>query len=195
VGLPEVEHPLCLAGKLRAEADRLREAAVVAEVEAEAALAESQARADGEGKPKRIGETGPAVEKRAEADRIAAEYEALLERREAATVRVRFRGKPPGVWRDWCDHHPPREDSTADEQEMRGHCNADALRDSLYEWVVDVNGEPVTEAKWQQIAELVAHRDLMDAAVAVLSLHEARVKDPGKGSLKAWLRTRRDATD
>jgi hypothetical protein len=197
VGLPETVFPLCLAGKLRAEMERLQEAALVAEGEAKAALEEAQAQRDGEGggKPARMGAVSPVTAKRQAADAAWEAFEAVLDRRKAATVAVRFRAFPPGEWREWRAANPAREDNQDDLTEMRGHCSTDALMSALFAFVVDGNGEQITEHQWAQMVSTVAARDMVDAAKAVLALHEAQVRDPGKDWLRSWRELQRSDTD
>lgn len=168
VGLPERTYPLCVAGKLSAEFDRL-------EAELDEALRDEISRSKRMGSKSRVDEVN---ERREELRREMAEHEVVL----------RFRAKPSATWREWVNDNPPRDDNNLDKQ---AGLDVDALTDSLRDYVVSINGEDFTDDDWSFCIANAAPGDIWRMTALVLSLHQQGLDVPK--SLNGWLATRRQS--
>lgn len=166
VGLPEWTYPLCVAGKLSAEFDKI-------DAEIEEALAEDFQ------KPRRNAEkprTHKLNQRREELRKQMAEHE----------VELRFRARPNDKWREWVNDHPPREDNRVDE---RAGLDVDALTARLRDYAVSINGEDITDDDWSFCISNAAPGDMWRMTALVLKYHQQGVDIPK--SLTGWLETRR----
>jgi hypothetical protein len=172
-GPPQRTHFICVAGQLQAELDVL-----------DRELANAQADEDFGGSARRMTDKSKAVEIAAAADKIRAQME-------DETAKVLFRAKSRGEWRQWCMENPARDGERRDNVTMAGICNADALVDTLGEYVAKINDDDPANGDWEFVATNAAPAALDAAARVVLEMHET-VVDAGK-SRRAWLSAQRSA--
>lgn len=154
-GLPEQTYKFCLSAKLNAEFERID-----AEID-DALAAESGAR-------KRVGEKSAVMT-------LDAEREKLRARMADHQVTIRLRARPAHEWRRWVEKHPAREDNDLD---GRLGFNADALQESVPQYIVDVNGEPLANGQWEKLADIAAPGDLFRLAGIVRELHGSGAQIP-----------------
>lgn len=197
VGLAEREVRVCVSAKLAREleeADRLMfEAAGALQI----ARQEAQQRAEGDAPPLRPGQPSPVAAAEAEAEKRAAEADAVRERIKEHSVTLLLRGKSAGEWRLWASKHPARDEgdpgSDFDRKWAAGFCNLDDLIRDLPQFIVRYNGEEPSEEWAKFITENGVPADLRNAASALVAMHEQGV-DLGKAR-RDWLRDRMSASD
>lgn len=156
---------------------------------------------DGEtdGKPTRVGDP-----RRARVAEIDTELEALYAQMREHEGTLRLQAIPAGEWRRWVDANPPRETDRdengrpilhpLDERLAYGFCNAQALADDLFRYVVSWNDEPVTEEDWQYLLNNAAPGDVKDIVTLVLSLQEGEGARAPKASSNSSSTTGTPAT-
>lgn len=166
VGLPEKTYPLCIAGKLNAEFDKI-EAELNDELVSEM------------GRPQRVAD-------KSRVDELNARREELRAEMADHEVELRFRGKPSATWREWVNEHPAREDNQIDKQ---AGFDVDALTDQLRDYVVAINGEDYTDDDWSFCITNASAGDMWKMTALVIGLHQQGVDIPK--SLTGWLETRR----
>lgn len=164
VGLPTSNYEFCIAGGLNTEMEEIDEA-----------LNDAVA-AQG---PTRLNGTSPEV------TRLNNRREKLRKQMAEYTVTLTFRAKPGHEWRRWVSQHPARKDDELDEQ--LGF-NVDALSDSVRDYVVSINGEPVTDQWWQMIADNAAPGNIWKMTAIVRNLHQREMVVPK--SLTSLLQSR-----
>lgn len=177
--LPERTYSLCLAQGLIGEVQQLEEER--AEIKIAAAGEEGQSK-----RPRRGGEgINPRL---AEIDeRLAELYEEMREH----TGSLRLRALNSGKWRRWVDDNPARIAeygpkgepilNAIDVAAAYGYCDASALAETLAEYVVTWNDEPLDAAGWAFIAETAAPGDLKELCKIVVQMHETvGSRAPGK---------------
>lgn len=168
VGLPESTFDLCVAGKLNLERERIQ-----TELN-EAMNAPKSTRVGSKSQTKRLND----------------EHEKLIAQMSEFMVELLLRAKEPHVWRKWIAANPAREDNDLDEQV--GY-NVDALADSLRDFVITVNGEPLTDEWWTLISGAVAPGDEWRLTNRVIGLHAGSVEVPK--SLTGLLKSRESNDD
>lgn len=182
VGRPETLLPVCVAGKLTAEFDRV-------EAELDKVLTERPQRVqseDGEptGPPKRMGRRGPDPRIAELNDR----REQLRDEMAAHTVTLLLRAREDGLWRNWVNEHPPRDADRLDQ--AVGH-DVDALivdiRDNPRDYVAAINDEPFSDDDWLFVWNNAGDGDKWRMAATVRNLHQQGVDVPK--SLTDWLGT------
>lgn len=189
VGRPETEFPLCVAGKLNAEFDRI-------DLELDELLSDpSTRRPAGEGDDsdvgpvRRVGQKG--VDPRI--TQLNARREELRTLMADHTVLLHLRAREDGAWRTWKTANPPRDGDKGDE---RAGFNLDALIDDLRDnprhWIIAINGEPYGDDDWAFIWANASDGDQWRLAALARSLHTTGVDVPK--SLTDWLATRKSAT-
>lgn len=164
VGLPETTYKLCLSAKLAAEFDRI-DAAITDALDEERTSA------------KRLGSKSTVM-------KLNEQREALRAKMAEHQVEVRLRAKPVHDWRRWVNAHPSREDNDLDD---RLGYNADALQESVPEYVVDVNGAELANGEWDKLAAVAAPGDLWRLAALVRGLHETGAAVPKSST--SWLKS------
>lgn len=180
VGRPETEFPLCVAGKLNAEFDRI-------DSELDRLLSSTpDPDTGGESGPvPRVGQktSNPRVKK---LDTRREELRALMAEH---MVTLLMRAREEGAWRAWKQDHPPREGDRGDE---RAGFNLDDLivdiRDHPRNWVAAINGEPYTDEQWKFVWGNTSDGDQWRLAAVARQLHTTGVDIPK--SLSTWLSTR-----
>lgn len=168
VGLPETSFDLCVAGKLNLERERIQ-IALRAELDAE---------------------KSPRVGSKSATKKLNDEHEKLIEQMSEFLVTLKLRAKHPKVWRDWRAANPARENDDLDEQV--GY-DVDALTDSLRDFVISVNDEPVTDEWWDLITEAAAPGDWWRLTERVIGLQTGSVEVPK--SLTGYLKSRESEDD
>lgn len=195
IGLPEREVTVCLSAKLARELEEADLALFEAEEALRVARREAEKRAEGEAPPLRTGQKSPVAAAEKEAEKRAAECDAIRERIKDASVSMRLRGKPLGEWRRWANAHPAREEGEPgaefDRTWAAGFCDLDALIRDLPSFVARYNDEEPSEEWAAFVAENGVPADLRNAASALVAMHEQGV-DVGKAR-RDWLRGRMSA--
>ena len=169
-GLPEASVRICLSQKLVRQIQELEDE--------KAALAPATGEDGKPSKPGRVGD--PNTARVAEID---AELETLVEKMRDHTGDLTLRAVSAGEWRRWADAHParlsPQSEEGApvaidqvDQDAAFGIVNGTDLLASLGTYAVAWNGEPITPADWEFIAQNAAPGDLKQTCRQVVRLHE-----------------------
>lgn len=184
--LPERTYPLCLAQNLVAEAQALeekRDDLLIAHARDARTPAGDIASGEGEikGRPRRAAErptTPPEVTE------INTRLEELFDEMREHTGELRLRGKEAGAWIRWVGQHPPRKvlddngkvlrDVELDLRVAHGVCDADALFETLAEYVVAWDNDPLDDGDWDFILSKAAPGDLQELCRLVVQMHEGR---------------------
>ena len=195
VGLPEREVTVCVSAKLARELEEADRAMFEAEAKATIARQEAAQRADGERPKLRPGQKSPVAEAEAEAEKRAAESDAIRERIKDASVVLLLRGKTSGEWRQWAARNPAREEgepgADLDRTWAAGFCNLDALIGDLPQFVASYNGEAPSQEWADFVTANGVPADLRNAASVLVGMHEQGV-DLGKAR-RDWLAARMSA--
>lgn len=180
VGRPETTFPICVAGKLNAEFDKI-------DYELDQLLKNprntpASADSDAPQPPRRMGQKGidPRVHE------LNARRDELREIMADHIVTLHLRAREDGHWRAWVNDNPPRDDNRLDER--AGH-NVDALvdwiRDNPRDIVTAINDAAYDDEDWAFIWGNAADGDKWRLAATVRGLHQAGVDVPK--SLTPWL--------
>lgn len=184
------KHKICLDVDLSEEYRQAREELMAALAELEQAGKEPPA-------PKRLG-SKPAdmAAEKAKVQEKSEVLDEIADRMAEFEVEITLERDEPAKWNEWAAEHPARE-TEVDEQGRRllvirdsqhgGRVNFDALIGDLYNWVIELNGEPATAEDWSWLAGLSSPADLDDVGDLVLQMHGGRVNLPK--SLKSSLGT------
>lgn len=135
---------------------------------------ESQQPAEGDQRPKRVGEgPNPRIAE------IVAEIAALWDTMRESEGDLLLRAVSGGDWQRFKDDNPARENSKTDEAITYGICDSSALLADLGRYVVSWNAEPFEPGAWDDwFAAQVAPADLSELCSTVVQIHEARVVVP-----------------
>lgn len=185
VGRPVTEFPLCIAGKLNAEFDRI-------DVELDRLTAgqpAAPADPDAPQPPGRMGRKGIDPKTRLRLQELNARREELRAEMAEHTVVLTIEALEDGRWRDWINAHPPREDNQADH---RAGFDVDALIDLIRTeprtFIKAINGEGYTDEDWAFVWGNASEGDQLRVTASVRGLHQSGVDVPK--SLSGWLETR-----
>lgn len=169
VSLPKRTMHLCLAQGVVAEVQQLeneRQELVIA-----------AGREVVEGSPRRLLEA-PMPPRVAE---IVERLTALEDEMREHTGELGMTGKSAGEWLRWKARNPARysvddagrrQVETIDQNASFGHCDAEALFDSLGDYATTWNGEPIAPDDWAFIISNAAPGDLTEMCREVVRMHE-----------------------
>lgn len=204
VGRPEQTYSICAAGKLVRELKAADEAFFEAQDALEAEQRRAEERAEGGGRPTRLGEASALPELERAARDAAEVADAIRARMQEHTVDLTLRTWLPGEWRQWVAKHPSRDEDadpaghSRDQQWAGGFCDIDALIEDLGsvslsgERIITAYGdEPPADDSWAFLLANAAPGDLTRLASTVVGMHEQGV-DLGK-SRRGWQDSRMTA--
>lgn len=153
VGPTERLYPICLAGKLVADIEKL---------EAELDLVEDRP-------------SNGRLAGKAPRTKLEQQIEALRDEMNDHLAEVRFQAKPGHEYRAFVNAHPPAENDNADQ---RSGVSIDGFIRDMDEFVLTVNGDVLGPGDWEWIVATASDGDLRACCGLLMDMHNRAVSIP-----------------